>query len=178
MKKFLLLSAAAILAGLAGFWAGQHFQKPQTAVETAAGKETVSFSLPDVGDHRRNISDWQGKVRVVNFWATWCPPCREEIPTFISLQKRLGARGLQIIGVAVDKSADVIPFYAAEKMNYPVLLGEQDGLELMARYGDPDGSLPYSLVLNAKGEVIAHKLGAFSRSELEQLLEPYLRKAS
>jgi len=173
MKKFALLSAAAVLAGLAGFWAGHRLRSPQTTVDSP-GTEVVSFALPDIHGQRRDIRDWQGKLRVVNFWATWCPPCREEIPAFINVQKRFGSRGLQIIGVAVDKPSDVIPFYAAEKMNYPVLLGEQQAQVLMAGYGDPDGSLPYSIVVDRQGHVIAHKLGAFTLTELNQLLEPLL----
>lgn len=177
MKKFILVAAAALLAGLAGFWLGYRLREPQTTA-ASAGAESVSFTLPDIHGKNRSIDDWHGKLRVINFWATWCPPCREEIPAFIKAQQLYGPRGLQIIGVAVDKPADVIRFYASEGMNYPVLLGEEDGLALMARYGDADGSLPYSLVIDGEGRVIATKLGAFRLSELEQRLQPYLKPAS
>ncbi len=173
MKKYLLFAALALLAGVAGYWMGSdlHHGEPNSA-------QVVSFSLPDIHGKNRSIGDWQGKLRIVNFWATWCPPCREEIPVFIKAQQQFGRRGLQIIGVAVDKPADVMRFYAAEGMNYPVLLGEQDGLALMSRYGDPDGSLPYSIIIDGQGHVVGSQLGAFTQSELDRKIQPYLKPAS
>ena len=179
MKRFLMLAAAAILAGLAGMWLGQRFhpaaspQQPLTAVS-----QPVNFSLPDIHGKKRSIADWNGKVRIVNFWATWCPPCREEIPEFIKAQRQFGPRGLQIIGVAVDRTSRVIPFYKARGMNYPVLLGEQEGAQLMEQYGDAEGGLPYSLVLDRQGRIVASQLGAFSESRLERVLRPYFPPSS
>ncbi len=178
MKSFLLLAVAAILAGVAGMWLGQHFHHSPLSVQQAVGTQTVAFSLPDIQGHSRDIQDWNGKVRIVNFWATWCPPCREEIPEFIKAQQRLGPSGLQIIGVAVDRTSSVIRFYKAKKMNYPVLLGEQQGVQLMAKYGDMEGGLPYSIILDRHGRIVARKLGAFSKAGLEKTLRPYLKKAS
>ena len=182
MKKFLLLAAAAVIAGAAGMWIGQHFRAhalivtpvPRAAV---AGNHAVTFSLPDLHGNDRSIQDWQGKVRIVNFWATWCPPCRQEIPEFIRAQKRYGHEGLQIIGVAVDRTSHVVAFYRARNMNYPVLLGEGAGPQLMAKYGDAEGGLPYSIILNRQGRIVASKLGAFTESELTQTPKPLLKSS-
>ena len=178
MKKFLLLAAAALLAGVAGMWLGRHFHHSTLSMPTIASGQAVAFSLPDINGHERSIQDWTGKVRIVNFWATWCPPCREEIPEFIKAQRRLGPKGLQIIGIAVDRPSRVIQFYKAKKMNYPVLLGEQQGMQLMTRYGDVEGGLPYSIILDRQGRIVASKLGAFTGASLKKALSPYLQSPS
>lgn len=178
MKKFLLLAAAALLAGVAGMWLGRHFHHSTLSMPTIASGQAVAFSLPDISGHERSVQDWTGKVRIVNFWATWCPPCREEIPEFIKAQRRLGPKGLQIIGIAVDRPSRVVQFYKAKKMNYPVLLGEQQGMQLMTRYGDVEGGLPYSIILDRQGRIVASKLGAFTRASLKKALSPYLQSPS
>ncbi len=180
MKKFLLLSVAAVFAGVAGMWLGQHFHPstPSTAIAVPlASTLTVAFSLPEIHGRSRSIQDWNGKIRIVNFWATWCPPCREEIPELINAQQRLGPRGLQIIGVAVDRTSRVVRFYKDKKMNYPVLLGEQDGMQLMTRYGDAEGGLPYSIILDRQGRIVASKLGAFTGASLDKALQPYFKSS-
>ncbi len=181
MKRFVLLASAAIIAGIVGVWLGQrlhHTSNSATLTPFApvavTSKHAAAFTLPDLRGHERSIQDWKGKVRIVNFWATWCPPCREEIPEFIRAQRRYGPKGLQIIGIAVDRTSRVIAFYRARNMNYPVLLGEGAGPELMAKYGDSEGGLPYSIILNRQGHIVARKLGAFTETELNDTLKRLL----
>ncbi|MBI3571103.1 MAG: TlpA family protein disulfide reductase [Gammaproteobacteria bacterium] len=132
------------------------------------------FKLPDLTGTPRSLSEWRGQVLVLNFWATWCPPCREEIPLFIDLQKRHGRDGLQFLGVAIDRQEDVVSYVAEIGMNYPTLVADDNGMELMRSYGNRMGSLPYSVIIDRDGQVVARKLGAFRGQELENLLFPVI----
>ncbi|MDH5649998.1 MAG: TlpA family protein disulfide reductase, partial [Gammaproteobacteria bacterium] len=134
----------------------------------------IDFELPDLEGAPQALSQWQGKLILLNFWATWCPPCREEMPVFIELQKRYRDRNLQIIGVAIDEIKAVAEYNESMAINYPILIGNDKVMDLMKDYGNPMGNLPYSVLISPDGEVFRSKLGAFTRSELDQLLSPYL----
>jgi len=107
--------AVALLAAAGGFLLAQQVRpKAENAGQLAAihplGKPLIPFSLPDLDNVTHSISEWQGKVMVINFWATWCAPCLEEIPMFVTMQETYGGRGLQIIGVAIDEPRKVADF--------------------------------------------------------------------
>ncbi len=171
-SKNLLLLAAALAALVAGYFAAQWLRGPTT--DTTPGGMVREFTLPDLTGTPRSLSEWRGQVVVVNFWATWCPPCREEIPLFIDLQKRHGHDGLQFLGVAIDRQEDVAGYYVQIGMNYPTLIGDDNAIEIMRAYGNRMGSLPYSVIIDRDGRVAARKLGAFRGQELESLLTPLL----
>ncbi len=137
-------------------------------------KQMVEFTLPDVNDKPHNINQWRGKLIILNFWATWCPPCRKEIPVFIAMQEKYGDKGLQIIGVAIDKKQDVINFQDFNFINYPVLVGQEEVMTIMRQYGNRLGALPYSVVIGPQGRILGRKVGDYKRSELEALLEGLL----
>jgi thiol-disulfide isomerase/thioredoxin len=118
------LSVGIVLA-LVGLFAYRHLPSsgaPGQASESVDLQLIWSASLPDVEGNAQALRQWQGKVVVLNFWAPWCPPCRQEIPGFIRLQQRLGAQGLQFVGVALDAPAKVRAFVAETGVNYPILL--------------------------------------------------------
>ena len=171
----LLLLFTAILALAGGYWLAQSMRPPATPPETAptyGGGELIDFSLPDSNGKIRSLSEWRGKVIVLNFWATWCPPCREEIPLFIDLQKKHAADGLEVIGVAVDNKVSVLAYRQSAGINYTILMGDDNAMELAAKYGDRMDSLPYSVIISRSGSIVARKLGAFSETELAGLIEP------
>ncbi len=177
-KNFLLLIAA-VLALIGGYWLAQTLRpEPEiTATKTYGGGELINFTLPELDGKNHSLEEWRGKVIVLNFWATWCPPCREEIPLLIALQKKRAAEGLQVVSVAIDNETAVRPYRQSAGINYPVLMGGDDALDLVARYGNSMGALPFTVIIDRGGAITARKLGAFTRNELENLVEPLLTPA-
>ncbi|MHB8535899.1 MAG: TlpA family protein disulfide reductase [Sulfuricaulis sp.] len=173
----LLLLGAAMLALAGGYWLAKSMRPPETTHTTAlayGGGEMIDFSLPEIDGKIRSLKEWRGKVIVLNFWATWCPPCREEIPLLIALQKKYAADGLQVVSVAVDNKTAVMLYRQSAGINYPVLLGNDGAMDLAAQYGDRMGSLPYSVIMTRSGSIAVRKLGAFDEAELDSLVKPLL----
>lgn len=128
------------------------------------------FAMLDLDGQTRNIKDWDGKVILLNFWATWCPPCLREIPGFIELQEQYGDQGFQVIGIAADKEKAVRDYVDEIKINYPVIAAELDAIELSSRYGNRMGALPYSVIINRKSEISDRITGELSKIKAEKLL--------
>ncbi len=139
--KNLLLLITAVLALMGGYWIAQSMRPAEqvTTTLTYGGGELIDFTLPDVEGKKRSLHEWRGKVIVLNFWATWCPPCREEIPLFISLQKKHPADDLQVIGVAIDTLTAVMVYRQSVRINYPILIGENDAMPLRGPVRQPHG---------------------------------------
>jgi thiol-disulfide isomerase/thioredoxin len=178
MKKLLILLVAVVAAGAgflaARYWGGPHEAAPEQAA-TPEPESMVAFELPDLDGKTHNILEWHGKVVVLNFWATWCPPCREEIPMFIELQQQYGSQGLQFIGVAIDQADAVRDYRDSMLIDYPILLGEREALGIMTQYGNRAGVLPYSVVIDRSGRIRETRPGAYTRAELEPVLKPLLQ---
>lgn len=117
------------------------------------GEPRPAFTLPAMDGGKQSIAEWDGKVVVLNFWATWCEPCRREIPLLIELQKKYEPRGLQVVGVAIDSLDAVRGFAKAMGVNYPVLYGVEAAMNVAASYGDEQGTLPYTVVIGRDGRI-------------------------
>ena len=140
----------------------------------SAAAELMSVRLPDLDGRPQALEQWRGKVLVVNFWATWCAPCREEIPAFIRVQDRWAAKGLQVVGVAIDETDKVRPYAAELKINYPILVGGLDGIELARQAGNRLGGLPFTVVFNRQGGAVHSQLGRVDQQKLEALVQSLL----
>lgn len=120
------------------------------------------------------LADFKGKLLVLNFWATWCPPCRKEIPELVEIHNRYGARGVALVGVAVEEMARVPEFVKANDINYRIVVGRDKGIWLLQTLGNKAAGLPYTVVLDRNGRIVFTKRGALTRERLEQVLEPLL----
>ena len=172
-RDWLLVAAVAVLSGAAGFAYNAWRTAPEGGV-AGASAALLSTRLPDLGGETQSLEQWRGKVLVVNFWATWCAPCREEIPVFVKLQDKYGARGLQFVGIAIDQAEKVRPYAAELKMNFPVLLGAVDAVELTRSLGNRTGALPFTVILGRDGQIAARHTGMLKEDRLEALLSSLL----
>lgn len=134
----------------------------------------LAAPLADIKGGSQRIGQWRGRVLVINYWATWCAPCREEIPMFVRLQERYGDRGLQFVGIAIDQPGKVAEFAAEFRVNYPLLIAGVDSLELLRQAGNRAGVLPYTLVIDRKGNLVSREPGGLKEPRLESLLQPLL----
>lgn len=172
--KALLFTLTGALALAAGFFAHRG-SRNVVPPPSAAGSDTLQHTaLPDLDGSARRVADWEGKVRVVNFWATWCGPCREEIPALIRIQSRYGARGVQVIGIALDDLDRVRPFAAEMGINYPTLMAGIDGLDLATAAGNKVGALPFTVYIDRQGKVVHAELGGVDDGKLTSHIESLL----
>jgi thiol-disulfide isomerase/thioredoxin len=117
------------------------------------------------------LQQWQGKLLLLNFWATWCVPCTKEIPELVKLQDRYGAQGLQIVGAAVDDPDAVKRALPKLKINYPLLGGSTDDLTAdMEKLGNGFGALPFSVLISPQGRILDRHPGPFTAAELQALV--------
>ena len=138
--------------------------------ERVLGVRRPEFTLPDLDGRQRSITEWDGKVVALNFWATWCPPCLKEVPEFVSLQEKYGPRGLQFIGIALQKPEEVREFVAEHEVNYPILAGELEVIKLAEAYGNNIGALPYTVIIDRNGQVAHVKPGILPTEEAESVI--------
>ena len=165
----MILGGAGLAAAAAGFFAGPALLQLGGGREDAALKQAA---FNDLEGKLRRLAEWRGRVVVYNFWATWCAPCREEIPLLVATRQKYGSSGVEIVGIAVDNAAKVREFSASFNISYPVLLAEADGLDLMRQLGNTGGGLPYTVIADRQGSLVHHKLGALKQAELDGFLEP------
>lgn len=128
----------------------------------------------DLAGKTTALSQYKGKVTVVNFWATWCAPCREEMPMLNAVRTRLAPRGVEVVGVALDDKVSVGNYLRTTKVSYPIVLGDSNTLDLMRAIGNPAGGLPYTVVLDRSGKQVATLIGLLSEKTLRQAVEPHL----
>ncbi len=130
----------------------------------------LALSLPDLEGRPQRLTQWRGKVLVVNFWATWCEPCREEMPQFVQAQRELGPKGLQFVGIAVDQRDKVAQFAKELDLNYPALIGGYDAVELSKPLGNRFAALPFTIILDRDGNVAHAQLGPLKKGQLGSIV--------
>ena len=130
----------------------------------------LALSLPDVAGKEQSIGQWRGKVVVVNFWATWCAPCREEMPEFVRAQTEFGAKGLQFVGIAVDQADKVAQFAKELGLNYPTLIGGYGAVELSKTLGNRLAALPFTIIVDRQGHVVHTQLGPLKPDQLRDIV--------
>ena len=128
------------------------------------------FSLKDLAGKATPISEWGGKSLVINFWATWCAPCRREIPLLKSIAAEWAGRDLAVLGIAVDYRDKVKEFAGQFKIDYPVLIGDQDALDVAAQFGMDSPAFPFTVFTDGRGEVVALFVGELHRQQVDFIL--------
>lgn len=173
MKPFIrntLILAVAAAAGLAGHLA-QRATSPSTAapsqVARKAGAPILELNLPDSTGQPQALSQWRGKVLVVNFWATWCPPCLREIPEFAAVSRRFADAPVQFVGIGIDQPDNVRRFAEENKVPYPLLSAPLQTLTLTSTLGNTSQALPFTAIFDRHGELDFVKLGTLNEAELE-----------
>ena len=176
MWRNLGMAAVAVAFAAAGLlvYQWQHGGLAAGPDPVASGQRLLSARLNGLDGNLQSIEQWRGKVLIVNFWATWCAPCREEIPEFVKTQAKFSANGVQFVGIAVD-TAERVAIYAKEMgINYPLLIGGIETMDLARDVGDRAGVLPFSLIIDRTGRVVTTVIGVLKPERLEKELQPLI----
>lgn len=171
LKRALLIAGLCLVSATAGFSLFRLFNQP---AEDAPGSAAPELVLTDLSGARHPLSEWRGRLLLVNFWATWCAPCMNEIPLLVKAQAQYGSRGLQIIGPAMDDPLAVQAALPRLGIVYPVLVGDSEVANAMTALGDTLGALPFSVLIGTDGTILKRKHGEFEQDELQKLIEKHL----
>lgn len=158
----------AALGGVAAYLAGEPQERQRLAVASVSGAAIHAESFPDLTGQQQALGQWAGRFTLINFWATWCQPCVEEMPRLNQWNAK-SANGIQIVGIAADSRANVEKFRVQHRISFPLLVDEARALEFSKRLGNRTGLLPYSALLDPKGEVAATFIGALDDSKISQI---------
>lgn len=169
-RQILILIAIALIAGAGGYLT---YRGSAPGSGPAVAAKIPGFVLPDLTGSDRDSSEWAGRPRLVNFWATWCPPCRREIPLLIELQNEYGA-DLAVIGIAIDDMETVREYAVKSQFNYPILVGQQNAVELGNQVLPDWIGLPFTAFVNASGDVVRVHVGELHRDQAETFLTEIL----
>ncbi len=182
-QRLLIYVVAAVAAASAGIALRYNEQARQMAEAQAlvargtVGAPAPELRLPDLAGRMHTLDAYRGRVVLVNFWATWCPPCLREIPSFEKIRQRYLGRGFEVLGVAVDDTDAVRRFVREHGVTYPQLLAGARGTALMARFGNRHGALPYSLLVDQQGIVRLAHAGELRPETLTEHLQALLEAA-
>lgn len=168
---FTAIGALAVLAGTA-LWLGS--RAPGSAAPASVSPAALfAASFFDGANVPQALGQFQGKVVVLNFWATWCAPCREEMPAFSRVQKRWADRNVQFVGLSSEEPVRVARFGRELAINYPLWTGGQEVSDLSKRLGNRIGVLPHTVIFGTQGQVLDQKVGPYTESELEERLAAF-----
>lgn len=148
--------------------------KSTTQASTLSAQTFFAANLPNENGINQALSQYKGKIVVLNFWATWCAPCREEMPELSELYTEYKSKNLVVLGVAVDELALVKEFSLATPVSYPLFAAENDGMNLGINLGNDKGVLPYTVIINADGNVVKTFFGRINKSLIVSTLKPLL----
>jgi thiol-disulfide isomerase/thioredoxin len=188
-SSFLLNGTIAVVAAAAGYAlytgviapparSGADVGAGTAVIQTASAEEAAAvvptelpdFTLADRDGAKRSIRSWEGKSMVVNFWATWCGPCRKEIPMLKEMQKANAGAGFQVVGVAVDEREDVLKYAKEINIDYPILIGTDDGMAAVTQFGMGSIGFPFTVFTDNKHRIVTTFLGELSRADMTAIL--------
>jgi peroxiredoxin len=166
-KSTFLIVIVAIIASSAGFLLQHNIQQKQASYRP-------DFALVDTEGNSRSIAEFDGKVILLNFWAAWCPPCKEEMPDFVRLQEDFAEQGFVVLGIAIDTLDNAQTFMDTVGVNYPVLMAEREGVKLAQQYGNRLGALPYTVIIDRRGHIVSSHIAKINYQQVAELIKPLL----
>ena len=168
-RQWLMIGGISMLALLAGVFSSHWISQTGLASDPSIKAFFANpWQTPD--GKSANTEDWRGKVLVVNFWASWCPPCVEEMPTLDKIAQEYAAKNVLIVGIGIDSPSNIRQFLEKTPVSYPIMIGGLEGSALAKEMGNAQGALPYTVIINAKGKSVYTKLGKISEEELKKAI--------
>ena len=172
-RQWIIICAVGLLALLGGALTSQWISKTGLASDTSVKAFFANpWQTPD--GKPANTNEWQGKVLVINFWASWCPPCVEEMPALDHLQHEYLQKNVLFVGIGIDSPSNIREFLEKTPVSYPIMIGGLQGSNLSKQMGNSQGALPYTTIINAKGKSSYSKLGKISEDELRNAIKSAL----
>ena len=175
-----LFLAALITAAAASLWLSRDTPTPAANPADGPAADGVSYAallataFPDLQGRPQSLGQWQGKLLFINFWATWCGPCKEEMPVFDAIFRENASKGVQVIGIAADTADKVRNFQAQTPVSYPLLPDSDGALAFSRRMGNRLGVLPHTLVFSGSGQLLLNKIGPLTQAEMELIVKENL----
>lgn len=168
-RQWMMIGGISMLALLAGVFSSHWISQTGLASDPSIKAFFANpWQTPD--GKSAKTEDWRGKVLVVNFWASWCPPCVEEMPALDKIAQEYAARNVLIVGIGIDSPSNIRQFLEKTPVSYPIMIGGLDGSALAKQMGNTQGALPYTVIINAKGKSVFTKLGKISEEELKKAI--------
>ncbi len=172
-RQWIMISGISVLALLAGVFSSQWISQTGLASDPSIKAFFAnSWQTPD--GKSVNSENWRQKVLIVNFWASWCPPCVEEMPTLDKIAQEYATKNVLIVGIGIDSPSNIREFLLKTPVSYPIVIGGLEGSNLAKQMGNAQGALPYTVIINSKGKAIFTKLGKISEEELRKAINSAL----
>lgn len=180
--RWILVLVIALAAGAGAYFASRTVLTPESAPVAAAPPAEAAPTAPVIPERRpdvtladrdgkpRSLAEWNGRPQVINFWATWCAPCRREIPMLNALAKDGAWPDIALVGIAIDFREDVLRYMAQTPIDYPVLIGEQDGLDAARSFGVESLGLPFTAFVDRQGRIVTLHVGELHRPQADVIL--------
>jgi peroxiredoxin len=172
-QAVVVVAVVALMAAVAGAGVAWWRTGGQTPPPQAAG-ELFALSLPDANGAPQPLAQWRGRPLVVNFWATWCAPCVEEMPDLQRVRDEYRARGVEVVGLGIDSAEKIRAFRDEHRLTLPLLVAGSQGTEVGRTLGNTAGVLPYTVLIAADGRVVQRKVGQIRPAELRRWLDAQL----
>jgi thiol-disulfide isomerase/thioredoxin len=168
--SFLPFFIVAVSFALGGAYVGYKHHAFEAPPKTASAPDLFVLELPDTSGKPQTLAQWRGKPLIVNFWATWCPPCVEEMPELSAFQTEASAKGAQIIGIGIDSAENIRGFTDKYKISYPLYIAGMNGINLSRQFGNKNGGLPFTVLINKDGVPVKTYIGRVHISQLRSEL--------
>ena len=172
-RQWIMISGISVLALLAGVFSSQWISQTGLASDPSIKAFFAnSWQTPD--GKSVNSENWPQKVLIVNFWASWCPPCVEEMPTLDKIAQEYATKNVLTVGIGIDSPSNIREFLLKTPVSYPIVIGGLEGSNLAKQMGNAQGALPYTVIINSRGKAIFTKLGKISEEELRKAINSAL----